>query len=110
MLFYNKVLFCGLGCDGKALHNYKLGQELRYGPNTTNTSVHLWVRARNLANVVSFFWSEDGVRWQKTNSYEVSGYNHNVGDGFLSLRPALFASGRGEVLFKNLQYRAISRQ
>jgi len=109
LLFYNKVLFCGLGSDGKALHDYKLGQELRYGPNTKNTSIHLWLRARNVANVVSFFWSDDGVRWHKANSYEVSGYNHNVGDGFLSLRPALFASGGGEVLFRNLQYRATQK-
>jgi xylan 1,4-beta-xylosidase len=110
LLFYNKSLFCGLGCDSKALHNYKLGQELRFSPNTANTSVHLYVRARNVANVVSFFWSDDGMRWQKANSYEVSGYNHNVGDGFLSLRPALFASGGGAVLFKTLRYRAIQSQ
>jgi hypothetical protein len=61
----------------------------------------------NLNNVVSFFWSDDGVRWTKANSYEVSGYNHNVGDGFLSLRPALFESGVGDVLFRKLSYRAI---
>ncbi len=110
LLFYNKSLFCGLGCDGKSLHNYKLGQELRYGPDTTNASTHLWFKVRNDANVVSFFWSDDGMRWHKANSYEVSGYNHNVGDGFLSLRPALFSSGGGEVLFTNLNYRAMSRQ
>jgi xylan 1,4-beta-xylosidase len=107
LLFYNKSLFCGLGCDGKALHNYKLGQELRFAPNTASTSVHLYMRARNLNNVVSFFESNDGVRWTKANSYEVTGYNHNVGDGFLSLRPALFASGEGAVLFKTWTYRAI---
>ena len=60
-----------------------------------------------MKNVVSFLWSDDGVGWTKTTSYEVSGYNHNVGDGFLSLRPALFASGAGDVLFKTLRYRAI---
>jgi xylan 1,4-beta-xylosidase len=107
LLFYNKALFCGLGCDGKTLHNYKLGQELRYGVNTAISGGHLWMRSRNLENVVSFFWSEDGAVWQKANSYEVSGYNHNVGDGFLSLRPALFASGGGTALFKKLQYQTI---
>ncbi len=107
LLFYNKSLFCGLGCDGKHLRNYKLGQELKFPPNTTETSMQVWMRARNVANVVSFFSSGDGVRWHKANSYEVAGYNHNVGDGFLSLRPALFACGGGEVLFKALQYRAI---
>jgi xylan 1,4-beta-xylosidase len=44
---------------------------------------------------------------KKANSFEVAGYNHNVGDGFLSLRPALFASGPGDVLFKKLQYQVL---
>jgi len=107
LLFYNSNLFCGLGCDGKVLRNYKLGSELRFPPGPSTSSVHLHMRALNLNNVVSFFWSDDGVRWTKANSYEVSGYNHNVGDGFLSLRPALFASGVGDVLFRKLSYRAI---
>ncbi len=107
LLFYNRNLFCGLASDGKALRNYKLGQELRFAPNTPNADLHLWLRACNVANVVSFFSSNDGVNWKKANSYEVSGYNHNVGDGFLSLRPALFAAGGGEVLFKSLRYRAL---
>jgi hypothetical protein len=33
--------------------------------------------------------------WRKIVSYEVSGYNQNMADGFMSLRPALFASGAG---------------
>jgi len=107
LLFYNNDLFCGIGCDGKRLRNYKLGKDLSYAPSPTITNPHLFMRVQNLANIATFFWSEDGVRWQKANSFEVSGYNHNVGDGFLSLRPALFASGEGDVLFKKLQYQAI---
>jgi hypothetical protein len=38
---------------------------------------------------------------------EVSGYNHNVADGFLSLRPSLLATGTGEVRFRNFKYRAL---
>jgi hypothetical protein len=38
---------------------------------------------------------------------EFSGHNHNIADGFLSLRPGLFASGSGEVTFPSLRYRAI---
>lgn len=40
--------------------------------------------------------------------YEVSGYHHNVGGGFLSLRPALFAAGSGEVRFRRFRYRALA--
>jgi xylan 1,4-beta-xylosidase len=39
--------------------------------------------------------------------FEVSGYHHNVAGGFLSLRPTLFATGAGEVRFKNFKYRAL---
>lgn len=38
---------------------------------------------------------------------EVSGYHHNVAYDFLSLRPALYAAGSGEVRFRNFRYRAL---
>jgi xylan 1,4-beta-xylosidase len=104
LLFYNNDLFCGIGCDGKRLRNFKLGKELSFGPSPAIAQSHLFMRVQNVENVATFFWSEDGTHWQKANSYEVSGYNHNVGDGFLSLRPAIFASGKGDVLFKRMKY------
>jgi len=107
LLFYNSALFCGIGCDGKRLRNYKLGKDLPYAPSPAITNRHLFMRAENIENVVTFFWSEDGERWMKAISYEVSGYNHNIGDGFLSLRPALYATAGGEVLLKSLRYRAL---
>jgi hypothetical protein len=39
---------------------------------------------------------------------EVSGYNHNTADEFLSLRPGLFAIGPGEVRFRNFRYHALA--
>jgi xylan 1,4-beta-xylosidase len=39
-------------------------------------------------------------------SFEVAGYNHNVFDGLLSLRPAILAMGQGQVAFNSLKYRA----
>ena len=51
---------------------------------------------------------DDGERWTRHwMQIEVSSYNHNVADGFLSLRPALIAAGTGEVRFMNFRYRAI---
>ena len=38
---------------------------------------------------------------------EVSGYHHNVAGKFLSLRPGLYASGRGRVRFLDFRYRAL---
>jgi hypothetical protein len=38
---------------------------------------------------------------------EVSGYHHNVAGDFLSLRPAIYACGRGEAKFRNVRYEAL---
>ena len=52
--------------------------------------------------------STDGKAWLPYGpTIEVSGYHHNVADGFLSLRPAIYAAGTGEVRFRNFRYRAL---
>ena len=52
--------------------------------------------------------SLDGQTWELYDrGLEVSGYHHNVGYDFLSLRPALYAAGAGEVRFRNFRYRAL---
>ena len=53
-------------------------------------------------------YSVDGRSWVRYDrGMEVSGYHHNVGYDFLSLRPALYAAGTGEVRFRNFKYRAL---
>lgn len=55
--------------------------------------------------------SPDGVTWTRFGAgMEVSGYHHNVAYGFLSLRPALYAAGSGEVVFRNFTYRAFDAE
>lgn len=50
----------------------------------------------------------DRQKWERYDrAIEVSGYHHNVAYDFLSLRPALYASGEGEVRFRNFKYRAL---
>lgn len=49
-----------------------------------------------------------GKTWVKFPiQMDVSGYHHNVAYGFMSLRPALYASGQGIAQFKNFQYRSL---
>jgi xylan 1,4-beta-xylosidase len=106
LLFYNDKLFCGLGLSEGKLHAYRIGQEERWPPGGLATTRRLHLRAVNDENVVTFFHSLDGKSWTKERSFEVAGYNHNVADGFLSLRPGIYASGKGGVTFRNLTYRA----
>ena len=54
------------------------------------------------------FYSVDGEAWERFDrGMEVSGYHHNVAYDFLSLRPALYAAGSGEVRFRQFKYRAL---
>ena len=69
---------------------------------------HVFLRLKNINNTVDMYYSADGAKWNKIeNSLEVSGMNHNVLSGFLSLRIGLCSIGNGSVKFKNFKYKAI---
>ena len=38
---------------------------------------------------------------------EVSGYNQNVRNGFMMLRPAIYAAGQGHARFRDFRFRAL---
>lgn len=107
LLFYNRRLYCGLSysADGFVMHRYGLQRNVR-APEGLDRKLHL--RITNDRNIVTIHHSPDGKNWTKFYvQMEVSGYHHNVAYDFLSLRPALFAAGDGEVRFRNLRYRAL---
>ena len=108
LLFYDGKLFCGLGAEADRLRTYKGGREQSYPPPGPLKGRILSLRVRNEENVASFFVRGDGEAWRKVVSYEVSGYNHNMADGFMSLRPALFSSGDGAVTYRSFSYRAFA--
>ncbi|GAA0448569.1 MULTISPECIES: family 43 glycosylhydrolase [Sphingomonas] len=107
ILFYNEKLFCGLGVGPEKLHAYRIGQEERWPAGAPIDTRRLHLRLVNDEDVVTFYYSRDGKRWTKERSFEVAGYNHNVADGFLSLRPGLYAAGEGKATFRNLTYRGL---
>lgn len=107
LLFYNEKLFCGLGVGPGKLHAYRIGQEERWPPGGATDARRLYLRLVNDENVVTFYYSRDGRSWTKERSFEVAGYNHNVADGFLSLRPGIYAAGQGKATFRTLVYRAL---
>lgn len=108
LLFYDDKLFCGLGTEATALRAYKTGKPQFYPSPGPGEGPHVSFRIVNDENVASFYIRSGGKQWRKIVSYEVAGYNHNMADGFISLRPALFASGEGAVVFRSLTYRAIN--
>jgi xylan 1,4-beta-xylosidase len=106
LLFYNSKLFCGGGLDPAAIHTYKGGKEVLFPPAIPAASRRMRMRVVNVENVCTFAYAYSDDVWHKLASFEVSSYNHNVADGFLSLKPALFASGSGAAVFRNLVYSA----
>jgi len=69
---------------------------------------HGFLRVLNDENEVSFYYSADGKEWTRMDrSLEVTGFNHNVFYGFLSLRAGIYAFGEGNAVFSNFVYRKL---
>jgi xylan 1,4-beta-xylosidase len=105
IVFYDDKLYAGMGFDANGFITH------RYGTNRPSSAVlprRMHLRLVNDRNIVTMYASTDGKTWSRYGpAIEVSGYNHNVADGFLSLRPALYAAGTGEVRFRDFRYRAL---
>jgi xylan 1,4-beta-xylosidase len=107
LLFYNRRLYVGLGFSAHHFILHDSGLDFTcHKPN--HVQQRLYVRLRNDRHIVSIHYSVDGVSWELFDRrWEVSGYHHNVGSDFLSLRPALYAAGAGDVRFRAFKYRAL---
>jgi xylan 1,4-beta-xylosidase len=96
-----------LGFDKDRLVMHRYGLE-RSGAKPAVIGRRLRIRIRNDRHIVTVRYSVDGLTWTKyTNQFEVSGYHHNVAGDFLSLRPAIYAAGSGEVSIRNVRYTAL---
>lgn len=107
LLFYSEKLFAGIGFSKEKMIEYRKGDVTAFN-QPAPIGRHYFLRLRNNHQVLTMWYSADGRQWTKHwMQIEVSGYNHNVADGFLSLRPALLATGTGQVRFKNFVYTAL---
>ncbi|MBB5685310.1 family 43 glycosylhydrolase [Sphingobium boeckii] len=115
LLFYNRRLYAGLGFNAKGLvmNRYGLQRPRGTSPGQRDAAAEpvraMRIRLTNDRNILTIHTSADkGATWRKFDvQMEVSGYHHNVAYDFLSLRPALYASGNGEARFANFTYRAL---
>lgn len=108
LVFYSERLFAGLGFSPRHMLEHRYGDTFEFDrPAGISSRFHL--RLRNDRHVVTVWHSPDGRTWTKHwMQFEVSGYHHNVAGGFLSLRPALYAAGSGEVRYRHFRYRALA--
>jgi xylan 1,4-beta-xylosidase len=107
LLFFNRVLYLGMGWNGGIMITYAGGHRSHFRePVPPSDVMHL--RVRNDHHIVTFFHSADGLAWTRHGlRFETSGYHANTVSDLLSLRPALFAAGRGAVWFREFRYRAV---
>jgi xylan 1,4-beta-xylosidase len=108
LLFYSSRLYAGLGYSATNLIMHSYGLD-RPGGKPADVGRRLWIRIRNDRHIVTMHHSLDGRTWRKFDrGMELSGYHHNTAYEFLSLRPALYAAGSGEVRFRHFTYRALA--
>lgn len=107
LVFYSRKLYAGLGFSATNLRLHLYGMD-RTSVKPMHLGQRAWLRLRNDRHIVTLDYSADGKAWERYDrAIEVSGYHHNVAYDFLSLRPALYAAGAGEVRFRNFKYRAL---
>jgi xylan 1,4-beta-xylosidase len=103
MLFYDPLHAAGILLDGDGIgvriaNGYVPG---RYHQGATRATL----RVVNDRQEIDFYYRLPGQGWQKTQeSAEISGMHHNVLNGFLDVRPAVFAAGAGQATFRNFRY------
>ncbi|MDE2184378.1 MAG: family 43 glycosylhydrolase [Alphaproteobacteria bacterium] len=106
-IFYNEHgnAAVGFGCEQMYTY-YQGGEQSWMRQKVPSNTVH--IKVTNRCNVLTWHYSFDGRNWiQHSWQMEVSGLHHNVFGGFLSLRPAIFAAGKGEVRMRNFVYRGL---
>ncbi len=104
VLFYNADFYVATGFDSKQILSWRKGAIK--GKHVQNGNNHLWLKIRNNNNIVTGFYSYDGIHWkQEPWSRDISGYHHNVLYDFISILPGLFAYGEGTVRFSEFQFK-----
>ena len=107
VLYYNRRLYAGLAIGERHLIVHRYGQD-RLLDRPEEIGHQGFLRLINDRHLVSLYYSADGKAWKRQDvRMDVSGYQHNTVGDFLSLRPALYAAGDGEVRFKNFKYVAL---
>ena len=103
LAIYNEEIYNAASVDGKELKVYRLGRLLyrREFPQQT-----CWLRLRVRRHYLDFFFSTDGLVWEKVKiTVDLEPQNTNAYDGFLSVRPGIFARGGGQAVVSEIKYR-----
>ena len=104
LLFFNNRLFCGMGIDGERMLSYSGGIRTHWREPAAPAR-RMSLRIRNDAHIVTGWYRLPGDEWVRHGvRYETSGYHANTAGDLLSLRPAIYAAGVGDVRFRDFRY------
>jgi xylan 1,4-beta-xylosidase len=108
LLFYNHKAFVGIGFNSEVMKTFQYAEEQPWARMALKSRV-VRLRLINNHHVVTYEYSlNNGHSWQRhPTRMEVSGLNHNVFGGFLSLKVGIYCAGGGKVQIRNFQYRSI---
>ena len=108
LLFYNHNAVVGMGFTADALKSFQYAEEQSWARIPIETR-RLRLRITNDHHVITYEYSQDAGRsWTRhPTRMEVSGLNHNVFGGFLSLKVGIYCAGSGKVQLRDFQYRAL---
>jgi xylan 1,4-beta-xylosidase len=107
LLFYNERAYFGFGFDGRTISTYAYGERHDW-LRIDLAAPRIDIKIRNDHHIVTMYYRVPDGNWTKHPwQFELSGMHQNVLGGFLSVRPALFACGTGEVQFRAFRYRAL---
>jgi xylan 1,4-beta-xylosidase len=108
LLFYNHKAFVGVGFTPDAVKTWEYAEEQPW-MRAKRPAGPVRVRLSNQDNVITFRYSYDGGRTWLLHGLrmEVSGLNHNVFGGFLSLKIGVYCAGSGSIRLRDFRYRAL---
>jgi beta-xylosidase len=106
VLFYNSDFYVGTTFDSKARYRWRKGSTKWSMAHTGNNQ--LWLKLRLVDNIVTGYYSYDGMAWKKEPwGIDISGYHHNTLYDFLSVLPGLVAYRKGSVRFSDLHFKRL---
>jgi len=110
LLYFNNRMFFGMGWDGSAMQSYAGGIRTHWRePAEPGDTIEL--RLRNDHHIVTGWHRRPGEEWTRHGvRYDTSGAHSATMNDLKSLRPALFATGDGEVVFRRFRYRPIGAE
>ena len=112
MLFFSPQVYIGLAISADGVVRRVQESFQRYGgteePRIGRSRVA--IRIVNDKQDVRFYYKDDAGQWQIMQpSMEISGAHHNAIGGWHAVRPALFASGKGQARFAYFHYRPLDK-